>query len=159
MRCPFCGAEDTQVKDSRPTEDGAAIRRRRYCASCDERFTTFERVQLRELTIVKSDGRKQPFYRDKLIRSMQVALRKRQVDVQDIERSVNGIVSKLESLGDPEIPSTKVGEMVMKGLAELDAVAYIRFASVYKDFRRPDDFKEFLEDLKMLQEDDNLVIR
>ncbi len=152
MRCPFCGHEETQVKDSRPTEDNSSIRRRRYCTECLERFTTFERVQLRELTVVKKDGRRQPFDRDKLIRSMQVALRKRPVDIEDIEKSANEIVRNLESMGEHELPSIKLGEMVMKALAHLDAVGYIRFASVYKDFRQPEDFKSFLQELNQLHD-------
>ncbi len=154
MRCPFCGYEETQVKDSRPTEDNSSIRRRRYCAKCEERFTTFERVQLRELTVIKKHGRRQPFDRDKLIRSMQIALRKRPVDMENIEKEANQLVRNLESMGEYEIDSSKIGEMVMKALAHLDAVGYIRFASVYKDFRQPDDFNAFLSELKNLQDFD-----
>jgi transcriptional repressor NrdR len=156
MRCPFCGQEETQVKDSRPTEDNSSIRRRRFCTECEERFTTFERVQLRELTVIKKDGRRQPFDRDKLIRSMQIALRKRPVDMEEIEKATNTVVRNLESMGEYEINSTRIGEMIMKALAGLDAVGYIRFASVYKDFRHPEDFNAFLSDLKTLQEQDKL---
>lgn len=147
MRCPFCGAEDTQVKDSRPTEEGAAIRRRRSCTNCGARFTTFERVQLRELVIVKSNGKREPFDRDKLARSMQIALRKRPVDPERIERVVNGIVRRLESMGENEIPSTTVGELVMDALGTLDKVAYVRFASVYRNFREARDFENFVGSL------------
>lgn len=150
MRCPFCGDEETQVKDSRPTEDNSAIRRRRSCPTCEERFTTFERVQLREMTVVKSGNRKQPFDRDKIIKSMQIALRKRPVELEDIEKAANHIVRALESQGEHEISSGKIGEQVMKALIELDTVGYIRYASVYKDFRAPGDFNEFLSELKEL---------
>lgn len=151
MRCPFCGHEETQVKDSRPTEDGAAIRRRRSCPSCDQRFTTFERLQLREMTVVKGGGRKQPFDRDKIIRSMQVALRKRPVELEQIEQAADRIVRNLESQGEVEIPSGKIGEQVMRALTELDVVGYIRFASVYKDFRNPEDFNSFLTEVQDLK--------
>jgi transcriptional repressor NrdR len=144
MRCPFCGNEDTQVKDSRPTDDGAAIRRRRQCPNCGARFTTFERVQLRELTVVKSNGAREVFDRDKLARSMQVALRKRPVDPERLERVVNGMVRRLESSGESEIPSSVIGEMVMDALSKLDPVAYVRFASVYRNFREAKDFEEFV---------------
>lgn len=144
MRCPFCGELESQVKDSRPSEDGAAIRRRRLCPSCGGRFTTFERVQLRELTIVKRSGRRTPFDREKLIRSMAVALRKRPVEPERVERMVSGIVRQLESLGETEIPSHVVGEMLMKALKSLDEVAYVRYASVYRDFRETQDFARFL---------------
>lgn len=147
MRCPFCGNADTQVKDSRPTEDAAAIRRRRACPACGARFTTFERVQLRELTVLKKSGRRAPFDRDKLERSMQVSLRKRPVDPDRLERLVTGIVRRLESMGETEIPSHIIGEMVMDSLRNLDPVAYVRFASVYKNFREAKDFEEFVEDL------------
>ncbi|AQR74754.1 transcriptional regulator NrdR [Sphingomonas sp. LM7] len=143
MRCPFCGNEDSQVKDSRPTEDGAAIRRRRQCEACAARFTTFERIQLRDLTVVKNQDRREPFERDKLIRSVTLAARKRPVTSAQIERLVSGIQRQLETLGDSEIPSQRIGEMVMDGLKGLDSVAYIRFASVYKDFREAKDFEEF----------------
>ncbi|HWA42086.1 MAG TPA: transcriptional regulator NrdR [Hypericibacter adhaerens] len=144
MRCPFCGNEDTQVKDSRPTEDGSAIRRRRQCPNCGARFTTFERVQLRELTVVKSNGQREPFDRDKVMRSMQIALRKRPVDSDRLDRVVNGIVRRLESSGESEIPSKVVGEMVMEALKSLDQVAFVRYASVYRNFREAKDFEEFV---------------
>ncbi len=144
MRCPFCGELESQVKDSRPSEDGAAIRRRRLCPSCGGRFTTFERVQLRELTIVKRSGRRAPFDREKLVRSISIALRKRPVDTERVERMVSGIVRQLESLGETELPSSAVGEMVMKALKALDEVAYVRYASVYRDFRETQDFARFL---------------
>ena len=147
MRCPFCGHEDAQVKDSRPTDDDSAIRRRRFCTSCGQRFTTIERVQLRELTVVKQDGRRVPFDRDKLARSIRTALRKRPVDAERIERIVNGIVRQLEASGDAEIPTRQVGEAVMDTLKEVDAVAYVRFASVYRDFRAAEDFQAFLGQL------------
>ncbi len=147
MRCPFCQNEDTQVKDSRPTEDGACIRRRRQCGACAGRFTTFERVQLRELTIVKRSDRRVPFDRDKLSRSVMIALRKRPIEAEKIEQMISGIVRQLESLGETEIPSATLGEMVMEALAALDQVAYVRYASVYKDFRAVGDFREFLEEL------------
>ena len=146
MRCPFCGHGDSQVKDSRPSEDGAAIRRRRFCADCGGRFTTFERVQLRELTIVKRSGRRSPFDREKLIRSVSIALRKRPVDPERIERMVSGIVRQLESRGETDIPSSVVGEAVMTALKSLDEVAYVRYASVYRDFRETQDFARFLGD-------------
>jgi transcriptional repressor NrdR len=144
MRCPFCANEDTQVKDSRPTDDNSAIRRRRQCPNCGARFTTFERVQLRELTVVKKNGQREPFDRDKLLRSMQVALRKRPVDAERLERVVNGIVRRLESAGESEIPSPLIGQMIMDALAGLDPVAYVRFASVYRNFREAKDFEEFV---------------
>ncbi len=153
MRCPFCGHDDTQVKDSRPTEDGGAIRRRRFCPSCGSRFTTFERVQLRELVIVKKNGVKEPFERDKLSRSLMHAVRKRPVEPDRVERIVSGIQRRLESLGENEIPSTVVGEMVMDALRTLDHVAYIRFASVYKNFREAKDFEDFVG--KLGGDDDN----
>jgi len=144
MHCPFCGHDDTQVKDSRPSEDGSAIRRRRFCTACGQRFTTVERVQLRELTVIKSDGRRVPFDRDKLSRSVRVALRKRPVQEERIERIVNGIVRQLEASGDADIPSKQIGELVMETLKEVDAVAYVRFASVYRNFREAKDFEAFL---------------
>jgi transcriptional repressor NrdR len=147
MRCPFCGHEDTQVKDSRPAEDGAAIRRRRFCASCGQRFTTVERVQLRELVVVKSDGRRVPFDAEKLGRSIRIALRKRPVEGDRIDRIVNGIVRQLEASGESEIPSSMIGEQVMDTLKEVDEVAYVRFASVYRDFREAKDFEAFLGSL------------
>ena len=148
MRCPFCGHDDTQVKDSRPTEDNSAIRRRRFCPGCGARFTTFERVQLRELTVVKSTGQREPFDREKLLRSMRIALRKRPVDADRIDRLVNSLVRQLESSGESEIPSSQIGEMVMNALFNLDQVAYVRYASVYKDFREASDFNEFVGSLK-----------
>ncbi|MBK1841382.1 transcriptional repressor NrdR [Azospirillum sp. YIM B02556] len=147
MRCPFCGNEDTQVKDSRPTEDNSAIRRRRFCPSCSARFTTFERVQLRELTVVKSNGQREPFDREKLLRSMRVALRKRPIDGDRIDRVVNSMVRQLESSGESEIPSKQIGEKIMEALQTMDQVAYIRYASVYKDFREASDFNEFVGQL------------
>jgi len=144
MRCPFCGNEESQVKDSRPSEDGAAIRRRRLCPQCQGRFTTFERVQLRELVIVKRSGRRTPFDRDKLMRSVSIALRKRPVDGDRVEQMVSKIVRQLESMGETELPSSTVGGLVMAGLKELDDVAYVRYASVYKDFRETGDFADFL---------------
>lgn len=147
MRCPFCGSDDTQVKDSRPTEDNATIRRRRYCPSCGSRFTTFERVQLRELTVIKKDGEKAPFDRDKVMRSLKIALRKRPVEDDKIERIVNGIQRRLETLGESEIPTKVVGEMIMDNLHDLDPVAYVRFASVYRNFREAKDFEEFIGEL------------
>jgi transcriptional repressor NrdR len=144
MRCPFCGNDDTQVKDSRPSEDSSAIRRRRYCAGCGQRFTTVERVQLRELTVVKTDGRRVPFDRDKLARSVRIALRKRPIQEERIERVVNGIVRKLEASGEVDISSKNIGELVMETLKEVDAVAYVRFASVYRNFREAKDFEAFL---------------
>ena len=148
MRCPFCGHDDTQVKDSRPTEDNSAIRRRRFCPGCGARFTTFERVQLRELTVIKSAGQREPFDRDKLLRSMRIALRKRPIDADRIDRLVNSLVRQLESSGESEIPSSQIGEMVMNALFNLDQVAYVRYASVYKDFREASDFNEFVGTLK-----------
>jgi transcriptional repressor NrdR len=147
MRCPYCGNPDTQVKDSRPSEDNTAIRRRRVCPDCGGRFTTFERVQLRELTVVKKNGRRVPFDRDKLMRSVQVALRKRSVDPERVERMVNGIVRRLESSGDPEVTSEAIGTLVMEGLRGLDEVAYVRFASVYRNFKDTEDFKAVLGEL------------
>jgi transcriptional repressor NrdR len=147
MRCPYCMNADTQVKDSRPTEENTVIRRRRVCADCGGRFTTFERVQLRELTIVKNTGRKVPFERDQLMCSVQVALRKRPVEAERIERMVSGIVRRLENLGESEIPAKMVGELVMEGLYALDQVAYVRFASVYRNFREAKDFEEFLGEM------------
>ena len=144
MRCPFCGNDESQVKDSRPSEDGAAIRRRRLCPQCGGRFTTFERVQLRELVIVKRSGRRSPFDRDKLMRSVMIALRKRPVDQDRIEQLVSRIVRQLESMGETELASSTVGGLVMAGLKELDDVAYVRYASVYRDFRETGDFARFL---------------
>ena len=152
MRCPFCSNADTQVKDSRATEDNSAIRRRRVCVDCGGRFTTFERVQLRELMVVKRSGRRTPFDREKLARSVSVALRKRPVDAERVERMVSGIVRQLESFGESEIKSEQVGELVMEGLRNLDDVAYVRFASVYKNFREAKDFEEIIGELSV---DDN----
>jgi transcriptional repressor NrdR len=143
MRCPFCANEDSQVKDSRPTEDGAAIRRRRQCESCGARFTTFERTQLRELTVVKSEGRREPFEREKLERSLAIACRKRPVDAARIEKLASSIQRQLETLGESEVDAKRIGEFVMDGLKTLDTVAYIRFASVYKDFTEAKDFEDF----------------
>ncbi len=148
MRCPFCGHEDTQVKDSRPADDGSAIRRRRMCGNCGQRFTTVERVQLRELTVAKADGRRVGFDRDKLARSIRIAMRKRPVDDERIERIVNGIVRQLEASGDNEVTSNQIGELVMDTLKAVDAVAYVRFASVYRDFREARDFEAFLGSLE-----------
>ena len=148
MRCPYCGNDDTQVKDSRPTEDSNAIRRRRICNACGGRFTTFERVQLRELMVVKKSGRKVPFDRDKLARSVGTALRKRDVEPERVERMISGVVRQLESLGDVEVTSDQIGEFVMEGLKGLDDVAFVRFASVYKNFSTPDDFRAFLTELR-----------
>jgi transcriptional repressor NrdR len=147
MRCPYCGNEDTQVKDSRPTDDNSAIRRRRACPACGARFTTFERIQLRELVVVKKNGQRSPFDREKLARSLWVACRKRPVDEDRIERVVNSIQRRLESMGENEVPSSAIGEMVMEALQGLDKVAYVRFASVYKNFREVKDFESFVENL------------
>ena len=144
MRCPFCGNEDTQVKDSRPTEDNTATRRRRQCPTCRGRFTTFERIQLRELSVIKSDGQREPFEREKMLRSMQIALRKRPVAPERIDQIVTAIVRRLESLGETEIPSSVIGEMVMETLSGLDQVGYVRFASVYRNFGEKKDFEEFI---------------
>ena len=144
MKCPFCSNDDTQVKDSRSTEDNTAIRRRRICPDCGARFTTFERIQLRELTVIKKSGKKAPFDRDKLERSVQIALRKRPVERDRIDRMISGIVRRVESLGETEISSDVIGEIVMEGLQSIDSVAYVRFASVYKNFRETKDFEEFL---------------
>ena len=147
MRCPFCNNEDTQVKDSRPSEDSSSIRRRRFCPACNSRFTTFERVQLRELTVVKSSGERRLFDRDKIARSMSVALRKRPVEQDVVEMAINRIVQKLESEGESEIPTSRIGALVMEELKKLDAVAYIRYASVYRDFGQAKDFESFVEKL------------
>jgi len=146
MRCPFCGHDDTQVKDSRPTEDNSAIRRRRFCTGCGARFTTFERVQLRELTVLKKNGQREVFDRDKLSRSIMIALRKRPVDPDRVDRVINGIVRRLESAGESEIRGETIGELVMEALAALDQVAYVRFASVYRNFREAKDFEAFITD-------------
>ncbi|MCH7630663.1 MAG: transcriptional repressor NrdR [Proteobacteria bacterium] len=148
MRCPFCAGEDTQVKDSRPSEDNTAIRRRRLCASCGARFTTFERVQLRELTVIKKSGRRIPFSREKLERSVNIALRKRPVEPERIERLVSGLVRQLESMGESEISSEIIGKLVMEGLERIDTVAYVRFASVYKNFREAADFGAFVGEME-----------
>ena len=145
MRCPFCSEEDTQVKDSRASEDGSSIRRRRLCTNCGSRFTTFERIQLRDLVVIKRNGKKNPFDRDKLSKSLLMALRKRQTDDDSIERAINGIVRQLESRGDNDIPSKLIGELVMNALAQIDNVAYIRYASVYRNFREASDFGKFVE--------------
>ena len=147
MRCPFCDHDDTHVKDSRPTDDSYAIRRRRACPQCGARFTTFERVQLRELTVVKANERREPFDRDKIMRSMMIALRKRPVDQERLEDEVNAIARRLESRGESEIPAETVGAMVMEALARLDQVAYVRFASVYKNFHEARDFETFIGSL------------
>lgn len=148
MKCPFCSNMDTQVKDSRPSEDGLTIRRRRSCPSCNSRFTTFERVQLRELTVIKKDGEKRVFDRDKLTRAINVAVRKRPVNADQVENLVNSIVHRLESMGESEVPSSLIGEMVMEGLKIIDDVAYIRFASVYRNFREAKDFEKFVGNLE-----------
>ncbi len=147
MRCPFCRSDDTQVKDSRPTEDNSAIRRRRHCPACASRFTTFERIQLRDLIVLKKDGSRSPFDRDKLARSLSIALRKRPVEPERIERMVNVIQRRLETSGEPEVASKIIGEMVMEGLANLDQVAFVRFASVYRNFREAKDFEDFIGNL------------
>ena len=154
MRCPFCGNDDTQVKDSRPAEENSAIRRRRFCPACGSRFTTFERVQLRELTVLKKNDQRVPFDRDKLARSIITATRRRPVEPERVDRMINGIVRRLESLGESEINSTTIGELVMEGLANLDQVAYVRFASVYKNFREARDFEAFIGEMGGSNEDD-----
>jgi transcriptional repressor NrdR len=148
VRCPFCGHDDSQVKDSRPTDDGAAIRRRRQCEACAARFTTFERIQLRDIWVVKSNGERQPFERDKLARSLDIACRKRPIDPARIEKLASGIQRQIETSGESEIPAQAIGELVMEGLKGLDSVAYIRFASVYKDFREAKDFEDFASAVK-----------
>ncbi|PCI63080.1 MAG: transcriptional regulator NrdR [Kordiimonadales bacterium] len=153
MRCPFCQNEDTQVKDSRPTDDKSAIRRRRYCPACGARFTTFERVQLRELTVLKKSGRRVPFERNKLERSLDIALRKRPVEPERVERMINGIVRRLESMGESDIESDQIGRLMMEGLESLDQVAYVRYASVYRNFREASDFEKFLGNLSGTEED------
>ena len=147
MRCPFCGCADTQVKDSRSAEDGSTIRRRRQCAACGGRFTTFERVQLQELVVVKSSGKRAPFDRDKLMRSVGIAVRKRDIDPERVEQMVSGVVRRLETMGETEINTQTIGKMVMEGLAGLDDVAYVRYASVYKNFREARDFEQFIDRL------------
>jgi transcriptional repressor NrdR len=156
MRCPYCNSDSTQVKDSRPTEDNTAIRRRRVCADCGGRFTTFERIQLRELTVVKKTGRRVPFDRDKLMRSVQIAMRKRPVEPERVERMVSGIVRRLESMGESEIKSPTIGRLVMEALRNLDDVAYVRFASVYKNFREAKDFETLLGELSGEEEEGDL---
>ena len=146
MRCPFCGKDDTQVKDSRASDDGVSIRRRRLCTSCGSRFTTFERIQLRDLVVVKRSGKKDIFDREKVVKSMEIALRKRPVDNDIVERAQNGIVRQLESSGESEIPSDLIGELVMNALGQIDHVAYIRYASVYRNFREASDFGKFVKD-------------
>ncbi len=149
MRCPFCGHDDSQVKDSRPTEDGAAIRRRRFCGACGSRWTTFERVQIRDLMVIKSDGKKELFDREKLMRSIRIAVRKRPVDEEQVERIVNSIQRRLETMGESEIPSAHIGELVMEALSNIDQVAYVRFASVYRNFREAKDFEDFVGQLSV----------
>jgi len=148
VRCPFCSFVDTQVKDSRPSQDQSEIRRRRSCTSCGSRFTTFERVQLRELAVVKRDDTRAPFEREKLMRSVSIATRKRPVKPEDVERMVNGIIRRLETSGESDVTSTIIGELVMDGLSQLDSIAYVRFASVYKNFRETKDFEEFIDELQ-----------
>ncbi len=148
MRCPFCSNEDSQVKDSRPTEDNTAIRRRRICEQCGSRFTTFERIQLRDLVVIKSKGQRENFDRDKMFRSLSLALRKRNIDNEKIEKIVNAIVRKLENSGETEIKSNIIGQYIMEALMHLDQVAYVRFASVYKNFREAKDFEDFLGNLE-----------
>lgn len=148
MRCPFCGNTDTQVKDSRPAEDQVAIRRRRFCPSCGGRFTTYERVQLRDLVVIKKSGKREDFDRDKLERSIRIALQKRPIDPDRIDQMISGIVRRLESMGESDIDSDKVGEIVMDTLARIDTVAYVRFASVYKNFQAADDFNDFVQELR-----------
>ena len=153
MRCPFCSNQDSQVKDSRPTEDNTAIRRRRICDQCGSRFTTFERIQLRDLIVLKTNGKKDVFDRDKMFRSLSLALRKRNVDQEKIEKIVNAIVRKLENFGDTEVKTTLIGEYIMEALSHLDQIAYVRFASVYKNFREVKDFEDFLDNLEDNPED------
>ena len=153
MRCPFCSNQDSQVKDSRPTEDNTAIRRRRICDQCGSRFTTFERIQLRDLIVLKTNGKKEVFDRDKMFRSLSLALRKRNIDQEKIEKIVNAIVRKLENYGDTEVKTTLIGEYIMEALSHLDQIAYVRFASVYKNFREVKDFEDFLGNLEDNPED------
>lgn len=148
MRCPYCASSDTQVKDSRPAEDSSSIRRRRVCPACGGRFTTFERVQLREIVVIKKSGRRTPFDREKLERSVEIAMRKRPVDPDRVDRMISGVVRQLESLGEPEIDSRRIGELVIEGLRSLDAVAYVRFASVYRDFTEARDFNALIDELE-----------
>nr|WP_325249172.1 transcriptional regulator NrdR [Amylibacter sp.] len=148
MRCPFCGNTDTQVKDSRPAEDHVAIRRRRFCPSCGGRFTTYERVQLRDLVVVKKNGKREDFDRDKLERSIRMAMQKRPIDPERVDQMISGIVRRLESMGESDVASDKIGEIVMDTLARIDTVAYVRFASVYKNFQAADDFEDFVHELR-----------
>ncbi len=148
MRCPFCGNTDTQVKDSRPAEDHAAIRRRRFCPACGGRFTTYERVQLRDLTVIKKTGRREDFDRDKLSRSIRIALQKRPIEAERVDQMISGIIRRLESMGDADIPSDTIGQIVMETLSRIDTVAYVRFASVYKNFQEADDFEDFVAELR-----------
>jgi transcriptional repressor NrdR len=148
MRCPFCGHTDTQVKDSRPAEDHVAIRRRRFCPACGGRFTTYERVQLRDLVVIKSSGRREDFDRDKLERSIRIALQKRPIERERVDQMISGIVRRLESTGDTDIPSKMIGEIVMESLSRIDTVAYVRFASVYKNFQAVEDFESFMSELR-----------
>ena len=148
MRCPFCGNVDTQVKDSRPAEDNVAIRRRRFCPACGGRFTTYERVQLRDLVVIKSSGRREDFDRDKLARSIRIAMQKRPIETERLDQMISGIVRRLESMGETDIPSETIGAIVMETLARIDTVAYVRFASVYKNFQAADDFEEFVSELR-----------
>ena len=148
MKCPFCGSDDTQVKDSRPTEENSAIRRRRACGNCGQRFTTFERIQLREMTVVKNSGAREPLDREKLARSLRIALRKRPVDEERVELVVNGIIRRLEGSGETEVRSENIGQLIMDALASLDQVAYVRFASVYRNFREAGDFEAILDTLR-----------
>jgi transcriptional repressor NrdR len=152
MRCPFCGNIDTQVKDSRPAEDHVSIRRRRFCPACGGRFTTYERVQLRDLVVIKKSGKREDFDRDKLSRSIRIAMQKRPVEPERIDQMISGIVRRLESLGDTDIPSDRIGEIVMESLARIDTVAYVRFASVYKNFQAADDFEDFVAELRPPEE-------
>jgi len=154
MRCPFCGNRDTQVKDSRPAEDHVAIRRRRYCPSCAGRFTTYERVQLRDLVVIKSNGRREAFERDKLERSIRIALQKRPIEHERVDQMISGVVRRLESMGETDIASKIIGEIVMESLARIDTVAYVRFASVYKNFQEADDFDKFVSELRPLQSEE-----
>jgi len=154
MRCPFCGNNDTQVKDSRPAEDNIAIRRRRACPACGGRFTTYERVQLRDLVVIKKNNKREPFGRDKLERSIRIAMQKRPVEPDRIDQMISGMVRRLESLGETDIHSDKIGEIVMETLARIDTVAYVRFASVYKNFQAADDFDKFVSELRPPKTDD-----
>jgi len=155
LRCPFCGSEDTAVRDSRPAEDNTVVRRRRSCGNCGARFTTFERVQLREITVIKRDGKRTPFVREKLLRSITIALRKRPFEPDDIDQLVSGIIRRLESAGESEVHSTEIGSLIMEALAELDPVAYVRYASVYRDFKDPSDFAHFIERYALEVEEGN----